>query len=90
VSRGVCASCGSPVMWARTIPGKQMMPLDPKPYPDDDERATAARIPHHAGDYVRIVTAAEPLGPSERRYMPHFATCPARQARPLDEDPPDD
>lgn len=79
MSRGVCKECGAAVMWARTIPGKQMMPVDPRPYPDDDTSATLARQPSAAGDYVRTITAAEPLIPgSERRYMPHFATCTAR------------
>lgn len=81
MSRGTCDECGQGVMWARTLAGRQMMPVDPEPYPDDDATATLARQPSTTGDYVRTITTAEPLIDGvERRYMPHFATCPARAA----------
>lgn len=77
MSRGTCKVCRRPVIWARTIPGQKMMPLDPVPYDDDDERANVARLPIGSGDYCRVVSADEPFAPpAERRHMPHAATCP--------------
>lgn len=80
MSRGTCSDCGEAVVWARTIPGQQMMPLDPRPYPDDDTRANVARMPSASGDYCRVISRAEPFAPpAERRMMPHAATCTARR-----------
>ncbi|GAB2613738.1 hypothetical protein GCM10027067_26630 [Pseudactinotalea suaedae] len=82
---GGVPGCGEPIEWARTIPGQRRMPLDLDRYPDEDERANVAVMPHHTGPYCRVVTKDEPLRDGERRRMPHFATCPVLNPPP----PPD-
>lgn len=35
--RGVCRSCGAPLTWAETFPGKKRMPFDGDPVPRRSE-----------------------------------------------------
>jgi hypothetical protein len=69
-----CDKCRAPVLWALTAMGKRM-PLNPQPDPDGN----AAAYRDGTGRWrARVLHKDEhPLG-YERRYMPHFATCPAR------------
>lgn len=70
-----CGECLEPVTWAWTALGKRL-PLNPAPDPDGN----AAAYRDGTGRWcARILRKNEqPLG-YERRYMPHFATCPARR-----------
>lgn len=74
-----CRYCRRPILWTITDLHRRM-PVDPAPADDgnqacwrDGPRTWRARSLDGAG-------APEPRE-WEHRYMPHFATCPARQAQ---------
>lgn len=69
---GRCRGCRRPVRWATTQAERQM-PLDPEPNPDGN---VVARLGDGQTWYARIPTADRPQSPTERRFMPHVATCP--------------
>jgi hypothetical protein len=75
-----CRECGTEIVFGRTEKGK-VMPLDPAKYPEDDESANLAIYRDHTGRInVRVITTERPVERFEHRGMPHFATCPNRQA----------
>ena len=74
-----CRECRRPILWALTDLNRRM-PVDPKPDPEgnqacwrDGPRVWRARSLDRKG-------APEPRE-WKHRFMPHFATCPARQAQ---------
>lgn len=81
--------CGRDILFARTIPGQKLMPIDPGVAPDDEEYANLAVRKDHLGSlYVRVLAKGEVPMVTERRGVPHFATCPARQKKkPTDPTP---
>lgn len=70
---GRCRGCGRPVRWATTQAERQM-PLDPEP---DQNGNVVARLGDSQTWYARIPTTDRPQAPTERRFMPHVATCPS-------------
>lgn len=72
-----CRSCKARIVWAKTSPGAQFMPLDADPNPagnaevvNSDEVSSAYAVP------VVVVHAEPPLFAEGAVHMPHFATCP--------------
>lgn len=73
-----CRLCRRPIIFGLVIASKRRMPLDVDRYEPDDETANVAVSSDHLGSvFARVVSKAEPLRATERRAMPHFATCPA-------------
>lgn len=71
-----CDGCHARIAWART-PLNKSMPIDPTPNPDGN----VAAYRDGTGRWrARVLRAGEQPAGYERRYMPHFATCPARKA----------
>ena len=70
---GRCRGCSRPVRWATTQAERQM-PLDPEP---DQNGNVVARLGDSQTWYARIPTTESPQAPTERRFMPHVATCPS-------------
>lgn len=69
-----CGECHGPVIWA-TTPLNKRIPLNPGPDPEGN----AAAYRDGTGRWrARILRQDEQPRGYERRYMPHFATCPAR------------
>jgi len=64
-----CRSCGARIEWVQTSKGKAM-PLDPTPTPDGTV-VVRAGVGHVIGQLSSIQVCAD-----ERRYAPHWATCP--------------
>jgi hypothetical protein len=62
-----CRSCGAEIVWAETPKGRRM-PVDAHPYPNGN-----LRLDNMEG---RIVATVRKPEPGQRRYRPHFATCP--------------
>lgn len=62
-----CATCGSPVRWARTAASGKRIPLDPRPRPDGNLALQGS--PQRAV----VVPTDSPIQP---RYVTHFTTCP--------------
>lgn len=64
---GACRSCGSQVLWARTVNDKPM-PLNPEPC-------------EYGGNIVlengvaRVIKKGEAVGHDVKLYRSHFATC---------------
>jgi hypothetical protein len=75
----VCAArtCGARIFFAATPPTPKKpagsrMPLDPEPNPDGN-------VVLRDG-YAHVLRKDEQPAAGEHRFMPHFATCPARQS----------
>lgn len=81
---GRCRGCGRPVRWSTTEAGNAM-PLDPEP---DDTGNVVARLGGGPGWWSRIPNADRPQRDTERRFMPHVATCPNPPLRPAPPRPP--
>lgn len=64
-STSSCRSCQRPIIWAKTVSGKNM-PLDPKPVLDGNVELL---------DNVAHVIAARDVG-NTMRFVSHFRTCP--------------
>lgn len=62
-----CRSCGSQVMWVRTVAGKSM-PLDPAPIDGGNVVLENGR--------ARVVSKANPPPRDAKRYVSHHSTCP--------------
>jgi hypothetical protein len=58
---GECRSCHAPVLWAKTVAGKDM-PLDPAPVDNGNINLQAG--------------IARYVDPGAGQYVSHFATCP--------------
>lgn len=81
--RPTCEDCGAEVLFARTLPGRALQPLDPERRDRDDAAATVAvRRDGTGGHYARSLARrdAYPLEPHEHRHVPHAATCTRRRA----------
>lgn len=77
-----CRECEGDIVWARTLPNRAMMPLNPERRPRNDETANVAVHRDHLGSvYARVLKAGEQLETFEWRAVAHFATCPARAAK---------
>jgi len=73
-----CTRCGQPIAWGLTLPARRRMPIDPQRRPDDDHTANIlVSGDPHGSILCRVESRAEPIRDGERRYMPHWATCPA-------------
>lgn len=74
-----CRICGTPIMWARTLAsesgaGGKAMPIDPEPNPEGN---VAVRQTGPGRYVARVLKDGESHDTySEKRHMPHFATCP--------------
>ena len=68
-----CDKCHAPVLWALT-PLNKRMPLNPAPDPGGN---VAAYRDGTGRLRCRVLRKDEQPAGYERRYMPHFATCPA-------------
>lgn len=74
-----CSRCQAPLIFARTENGKHM-PLDKARDPSGTSRY-AVRRDLDLKLYVRTLGPAEQPRPgTEHRHMPHWATCPERDA----------
>lgn len=72
-----CKACATTVLWVR-MPSGKVMPVNP--VPDDEGNVTAMR--DGRGVWVgHVLKADERPMPYEKRFMPHFATCGAVEAR---------
>lgn len=80
----VCTPCGRPIRWSRTE-ADRAMPLDAEP---DERGNVVARLGEGPTWYSRIPTPERPQTDVERRFMPHFATCPARTPQRPPQPPP--
>lgn len=80
--QSICRECGRDIMWAVTRLGNRM-PIDPQRYPADDPDGPNLTIHRdHLGRLnARVLEAGELPAAWETRAMPHFATCPPRQAQ---------
>lgn len=75
---GRCDGCPQEIVWAVTRDNKKRMPLNA----GQDEAGNVAAYVDHTGRLVaRVLRKNEVPEGFERRYMPHFATCPAWQRR---------
>lgn len=74
-----CTACNAPIRFARTAATGKPMPLDWAP---DRSGNVVVR-----GNVALVLTGRQALGrdpaPAGTRYMPHFATCTARQQPPV-------
>jgi hypothetical protein len=71
-----CRYCGQEIIFALVIKSKRRIPIDPTPYPADYADANVAVSRDHLGSvFARVLSRGETPRPSERRAMPHFATC---------------
>lgn len=70
----VCKFCKQPILWVKTWPGEQLMPVDPAPSPTGcyqvDWDATPMPLAERMNDRWRGLRDG---------YNPHRATCRARQ-----------
>jgi hypothetical protein len=72
-----CRRCHAEIIWATTLLGRPM-PLDPDPASDGNVAAWLDGPTMRC----RVLSAGQPIEPTETRYRPHFATCsPQGQAR---------
>lgn len=67
-----CRSCQAPIVWAKTSPSDEFMPLDAEPTAEGN----AEVIDMRSGVPVVVVHATPPLVVTGDLMMPHFATCP--------------
>lgn len=82
-----CRSCGSSIVWTKTTGGK-LLPVDGDPEADWDTpvldpagtvRPTGSSVMGKNGSLplVEVVAAGQAsLDPTDRRWRPHWATCP--------------
>lgn len=83
-----CRSCNAPVLWAKTTAGKAIA-VDAEPDSDWDQpvidpsgtlRPTGTSVEGRYGKVplVEVVGGGQASldAPAERRWRPHFATCP--------------
>jgi hypothetical protein len=68
-----CASCGAPIIWARTP--RRRIPLDPEPHPTGN---LAVRKSPLGVLHARVLGRDEEVEAGEVRFITHFATCPNR------------
>ena len=73
-----CDSCTAAIVWAVTQDRKRRMPLNAEP---DDAGNVAAYHDQTGRLIARVLRKNEEPHGYERRYMPHFATCPGWQKR---------
>lgn len=66
-----CRSCGAPIIWARTLSGRNM-PLDAEPNPEGN--VVLARGLAIVREKPSFELAGEDEGAT--RHTSHFATCP--------------
>lgn len=64
-----CSACQAPIIWLKTTNGRSM-PLDVTPNPEGN-----VVIKDGLAVVLGGVEAADPLI-GERRFMPHWSTCP--------------
>lgn len=77
--RSICMDCHREVLWTVTDAGKRLA-VDPEP----DEAGNSAVYRDGTGTYrSRRPTGELPIMGWEKLYVPHVATCPARQRKPV-------
>lgn len=76
VNLGKCDNCPAQVRWAYTASGARM-PLDPNPDPAGN--FVIDRLDERNNEHGHVLKKDEdPVG---LRYVPHFATCPAKRRK---------
>lgn len=72
-----CRDCHQAIMFVRMEDGGKALPIDP--FPDPDGNVLARFVTPPGGLLGHVAHAGEPVPEGWRIYMPHFASCPARQ-----------
>lgn len=77
-----CRDCDGQIMFVRIDNSTTGKPMPVDPFPDPDGNVYAHYSREISGLLGHVATAGEQLPDGWRVYMPHFASCPARAARP--------
>jgi hypothetical protein len=72
-----CASCGAPILWARTGSGK-LIPLDADPVDNGNVELGAFHSVQGVPDFrdAKVWGSAHRWPDGTRRYRSHFVNCP--------------
>jgi len=73
-----CKECHAPIVFVRTAKGKQM-PCDSKRVDYIDEVEGSHKVLSYEGIFVSCFIIPEPCKDSEKGFIPHYWTCPARK-----------
>ncbi len=76
MNRATCRSCGSAIVWIRTLSGRNM-PCDAKPINYIIKPGAATKLVTPGGDVVSCEVVEDPRDAQGWGYSPHWASCPA-------------
>jgi len=75
-----CRECHAPIVFVRTAKGKKM-PCDSKRVDYVPDVEGSHQVLTYGGVLVSCFTIPEPFEGSEKGFIPHFWTCPARRKK---------